>query len=105
MRDKLIELIDNNKACPFDCPCEECTYKVEPSCFSPRLADELIANGVTIGKDNNVITNADRIRAMTDEELAEAMCNNSNCDYCNFNEGWKGCTLKDWLKQPVEDNK
>lgn len=48
MRDKLIALIDATKACPYDFPCEECTYNDEPSCFSPRLADELIANGVTI---------------------------------------------------------
>lgn len=48
MRDKLIELIDNNKACDLKCDCYECQYDSEPSCFSPRLADALIANGVTV---------------------------------------------------------
>lgn len=55
-------------------------------------------------------TNADRIRAMTDEELAEFMCHNVsngtvNCAFCTAAEfcrmghnGWL-----DWLKQEVED--
>ena len=54
-------------------------------------------------------TNADRIRAMTDEELAEFMCHNVsngtvNCAFCAAAEfcrmghnGWL-----DWLKQEVE---
>ena len=54
MRDKLIELIDNNKACNFECDCYECQYDNETTCFSVRLADALIANGVTFAEDNNV---------------------------------------------------
>lgn len=34
------------------------------------LVERLIANGVTFAKDTDVLTNADRIRAMSDEELA-----------------------------------
>lgn len=111
MRDKLIELIDNNKACPYDFPCKECTYNDEPSCFSPRLADELIANGVTIGKDNNVITNGDRIRAMTDAELATWIMFNADgtCRFCKpemrTSKRCNGCCTNGiiaWLKQPVE---
>ena len=30
------------------------------------------------------MTNADRIRAMTDEELAEFLSDNTNCDCCNI---------------------
>lgn len=57
-----------------------------------------------------VKTNADRIRAMSDEELAEFMCHNVsngtvNCAFCSANEfchmghnGWL-----DWLKQEAED--
>lgn len=48
MRDKLIELIDNNKACELECDCYECQYANEPTCFPVRLADALIANGVTL---------------------------------------------------------
>lgn len=50
------------------------------------------------------MTNADRIRAMTDEELADFM----NCDGCppkneGCNEG-QNCSLcwLNWLKQPCE---
>ena len=50
-------------------------------------------------------TNADRIRSMTDEELAEFLCHNSKCGNCNASEfchdghtGWL-----DWLKQEAEE--
>ena len=49
-----------------------------------------------------VITNADRIRAMSDEELKEFICSNSQCKFCKF-ERWGRCELLDWLKQPAED--
>lgn len=57
-------------------------------------------------------TNADRIRNMTDEELAEFMCHNIsnktvNCAFCAAEEfcrmghnGWL-----DWLKQEVTDDR
>ena len=49
MRDKLIELIDDNKACPFDdLACCECEYSDITPCFAGRMADALIAHGVTI---------------------------------------------------------
>lgn len=48
MRDKLIKLLDNNKACDLKCDCYECQYDNEPTCFPVRLADALIANGVTL---------------------------------------------------------
>jgi hypothetical protein len=56
MRDKLIELIDNNKSCDLKCNCYECQYNNEPTCFPARLADALIANGVTFADvtDTNV---------------------------------------------------
>lgn len=47
-------------------------------------------------------TNADRIRAMTDEELAEVICcqNYKHKDDC-FNTPCSEC-IKEWLKQEVE---
>jgi hypothetical protein len=56
MRDKLIELIDSNKACDLKRNCYECQYNNEPTCFPARLADALIANGVTFADvpDTNV---------------------------------------------------
>ena len=57
-----------------------------------------------------VITNADRIRAMSDEELADFIdkCEMNDidyaktfCDLCNGQYECDQCRL-DWLKQPAE---
>ena len=55
------------------------------------------------------ITNADRIRAMSDEKLCEFLGHYSFFEMCD--EGCDACTYKgncderllEWLKQPVED--
>lgn len=65
------------------------------------------------------ITNADRIREMDDNELAEFLmeCNPANCQQCAFSSGWRcdpdredysdaeKCTegRKRWLQQPAEE--
>ena len=49
----------------------------------------------------NVMTNADKIRAMSDEELKEFICSNSQCKFCKF-ERWGRCELLEWLQQPCE---
>ena len=49
------------------------------------------------------MTNADRIRAMSDEELKEFICSNSQCKFCKF-ERWGRCELLEWLQQPVKEN-
>jgi hypothetical protein len=56
------------------------------------------------------MTNADRIRAMTDEELVVFIntfniCDNRTNFECKFNYGadCSECVL-DWLRQPVEEN-
>ena len=54
MREKLFELIKEGRSCPEDgCPFEEekcasCQYLKDPDCDITRLADYLIANGVTV---------------------------------------------------------
>ncbi len=51
------------------------------------------------------ITNADRIRAMSDEELAEFMwagCDNITQEACKSHAGCVDCWL-DWLKEEVDD--
>lgn len=63
-------------------------------------------------------TNADRIRAMSDEELAEWIHNGISsdaCDYCEYNNGYcdgspcrgkaEAEMITDWLKQPAEPPK
>ena len=46
-------------------------------------------------------SNADKIRAMSDEELKEFICSNSQCKFCKF-ERWGRCELLEWLQQPCE---
>ena len=46
-------------------------------------------------------TNADRIRAMSDEELSTLLCDISDCSVCRFGQ-YSGCALREWLKQPAE---
>lgn len=62
--------------------------------------------------DYEPLTNADRIRAMTDEELAKWFCDKVSCDcgclaICK-DCGWddKSCTQAwlDWLKQEADND-
>lgn len=52
---------------------------------------------------SKTITNADRIRAMSDEELAELLCSMTYCYECSYKNA---CThddgYLDWLQQPAE---
>ena len=51
-------------------------------------------------------TNADRIRAMPDEELAEYLLNVHYCPtppICDSKKNCKDCWL-DWLRSPVEES-
>jgi hypothetical protein len=55
-----------------------------------------------------VQTNADRIRAMSDDELAEFICKNQDCYICPgktlcVGGVGKANGLMNWLKQPTED--
>ena len=58
--------------------------------------------------ENKIVTNADRIRAMSDEELCKFLGGCKFCDICE--EGCDNCTyngdcdkrLLEWLKQPAE---
>ena len=59
----------------------------------------------------DIITNADRIRAMNDEELAEFIPNWSYTNACKCEEqSYADCNLKceecvlDWLQQPAEED-
>ena len=60
-------------------------------------------------KDTNVPTNADRIRAMSDEELAEFLWNFNLADVSTDKLGEFGphmfrYRLKEWLQQPAEED-
>ena len=67
------------------------------------------ACSVTCNPD--IITNADRLRAMSDEELAEFISNWSYTNACKCEEqSYADCNLKceecvlDWLQQPAEED-
>jgi hypothetical protein len=54
-------------------------------------------------------TNADRIRAMTEEELAKLLCDFIGCMECPYVRKPEECNGErigwlDWLKQEVSDN-
>ena len=57
-----------------------------------------------------VITNADRIRAMSDEEMAEWLCEGLDCGYCKKIRGLlggricdnQGKGVLDWLQSPAK---
>lgn len=69
--------------------------------FAGEIADILIAHGMTFKTEQQ--TNADRIRAMSDEELAKVMERMFGCpvtgDCKKMHEDCNDCWL-DWLQQP-----
>ena len=73
-----------------------------------KLKDAELPMGVVPKKP----TNADRIRSMSDEELAEFLCNFRSCDadeyICEGCKAAKYCRAGhagtiDWLQQPAEE--
>lgn len=55
------------------------------------------------------MTNADRIRSMSDEEIAQWLCLNYSCTKCPGQnlctcDGGKHNGLTKWLKQPAEED-
>ena len=47
------------------------------------------------------MTNADRIRSMSDEELKNFICSMFKCEFCDFELGER-CGLLNWLQMPAE---
>lgn len=76
----------------FEClEFEECQYNAQPKCCLPDGVE--CPHGVKVHKP----TNADRVRAMSDEELAHLLC---------F-EGWQMSEVQEcleWLQQPAEED-
>lgn len=140
MSDQRKELIGLLGKCPCDgpedigCPDRKCgacrmVDKLD-YCAVTHLADHLIANGVVISKmetatiatdnpvgDKPTPTNADRLRSMTDEELAKALNNGFDGEYCTNDpacgalldadggipeEKCIACALR-WLRQPAKE--
>lgn len=91
--------------------CETCDYANRPPYKSPcSECDKTTGSPFCCYEHEEKPTNADRIRAMSDEELAEFLCDRTeNCnlgycpgaDLCNCVDGKANGYLK-WLKQPAE---
>lgn len=47
------------------------------------------------------MTNADKIRAMDNGQLADFLCNMTDCPECKFNM-CDGCGIRYWLAEQVE---
>lgn len=85
---------------------EECEYNAQPNCALPDGME--CPHGVKADKP----TNADRIRAMSDEELANFLCEFRSCDSdgypCSGCKAERYCYaghtgMEDWLQQPAEE--
>lgn len=87
--------------------CETCDYANRPPYKSPcSECDRTMGSLFCYYEHEEKPTNADRIRAMSDEELANVVANGVGCvlsaphcmdDDCTY------CILK-WLKQPVKED-
>lgn len=85
--------------------CDRCVA----DCRHERNPNEIV---IKCGAYKPPMTNADRLRAMSDEELAEFLSDFKDCaGDCLVGRGVKDCsgicatreTLKMWLKQPAEE--
>ena len=93
--------------------CKDCIHFNVREAFGKTVKFP-VDDGVCLyfAKDTNVTTNADRIRAMSDEELAKAIASKAYTGACNdFDISYDGncchnCEKCDaiikWLQQPVE---
>lgn len=78
----------------------EVNYPCSPAC--PLFGDCVVA--FRNEQKKRVRTNADCIRGMSDEELAEFICGSTycqdcpHCGECDNNGGWLN-----WLQQPAEE--
>ena len=92
----------------------EFTVRIKPDDIVERVIDEVAYNGKTIREWANLLTNpktnADRIRSMSDEELAKLFgqscdCDNAHCFvYDKDVSCMNGCASAwlQWLQSPVE---
>ena len=97
MRDKLVRLIDDNKTCTFvDLECSECEYSDRTPCFAERMADVLIAHGVTFADvpDNNVGKWIPVSERLPDDSGNVILCTRSKI----VGAGFYDKTTKNWVQ-------
>lgn len=89
-----------------------CVY-FEKDGVCQKFSDDTILRYCVMGPcPEQTLSNADRIRAMTDEELSTFLCDFRSCDStehpCNSCKAEEFCHaghngMIDWLQQPAED--
>lgn len=81
----------------------ELTVRIKPDDIVERVVDEVAYKGKTIREWADLLTNpntnADRIRAMSDEELAGMFCRAETCGWA-YGPSGKAVWLV-WLKRPA----
>ena len=82
---------------------QACPYNTLFGCKVEMLGGVCPLYNMAYKATNKPQTNADRIRAMSDEELAEAIMSGAYCNSeCPPDAGCHDCCFA-WLKQPVKD--
>ena len=90
--------------------CELCRHEVACTAICTQFAERQISPEMcreaekvpVVVEKAGTITNGDRIRAMTDEELQQFLCQISTCETCPFASF--GCKVDEWLKQEAKEN-
>ena len=113
-KEKLISLLILTDPNPYTCESESgsCELTTCTECRARSTADLLIANGVTVQecKLGDKKTNADRIRAMSDEELNDLFNEIYNAgveDAVSYEWGRRTNSFEwtmEWLQQPAEES-
>ena len=104
MADKVCSKCIHNAVCKTAESCDGYVSGCENFATDTNVAYKMKATD----KDINVLTNADRIRAMSDAELEKAVGHRSLCYYIqdetNFCNGREVCgdCIREWLKQPAD---
>ncbi len=86
-----------------DVMCKNCTFLSNGWC--EKTADSPVPDMVRDCRDFQQKTNADRIRAMSDEELAYLLEDFGACSRCRRrgNDCFPVPNTLEWLKQPVKE--
>lgn len=101
---KFLHIFENPEKCMVSC--RDCDGVIDAVFADEEKA--IAAWNRRASNDINVATNADRIRGMSDEELAEWICSIFDCHYdtsmCpdGCNHDCEGKHLA-WLRQPAEE--
>lgn len=90
---------------PCDKPCGNKTasgYCATTACINPQYSNIGTAQ-YGQGVQKRIVTKADKIRAMTDEELAEAICKVELMSEKHGHQGFHAWL--DWLKEEADNGK